>query len=93
MKLDALISRKSRKDFYGLYLIAQQIPLPNLLALGEKISVCPRFEMTLVGSMLMFENADRGLQPNMLIELPWDKVRNFFIAEARKTGKRWLGEE
>ena len=94
MKLDALISRGSRKDFYDLYLIAQQISLAELLALGKsKYPYARDFEMMAVESLVMFENADRDLQPNMLIELPWDRVRNFFIAEARKTGKRWLGEE
>ena len=43
-----------------------------------------------VESLVMFENADRDLQPAMLIDLPWKTVRNFFIAEARKQGRKWL---
>lgn len=35
IKLDALISRGSRKDFYDLYFIAQQTPIPDLLSLGR----------------------------------------------------------
>lgn len=35
MKLDALISRGSRKDFYDLYMVAQHISLPTLLAKGS----------------------------------------------------------
>ena len=34
MKLDAVIGRGSRKDFYDLYIISRQIPLPELLSAG-----------------------------------------------------------
>lgn len=36
MKVGAIIGRGSRKDFVDLYTICQQVPLPRLLALGEK---------------------------------------------------------
>lgn len=39
MKLDALISRGARKDFYDLYWIAHRIPLNFLCASALKISV------------------------------------------------------
>jgi len=91
MKLDALISRGSRKDFYDFYMIAQQIPLPELLSLGKsKYPYARDFEMMAVESLVMFENADRDLQPAMLIDLPWKTVRNFFIAEVREQGRKWL---
>jgi hypothetical protein len=36
MKLDALLSRAMRKDFYDLYFICQKIPLRRLLDLAPK---------------------------------------------------------
>ena len=35
MKLDALVTRGSRKDFYDLYAIVQQISIRSLLDLGR----------------------------------------------------------
>ena len=91
MKLDALISRGSRKDFYDLYFIAQQISLTDLLALGRtKYPYARDFELMAVESLVLFENADRDLQPHLLIELPWSQVRDFFIQTAQQFGQSWF---
>ena len=42
--------------------------------------------------MHLFENADRDLQPDLLIGTPWPEVRQVFIAQARALGERWFGE-
>jgi len=36
MKLDAVFGRGSRKDFCDLYILSRQIPLPELLSVGER---------------------------------------------------------
>ncbi len=93
MKLDALISRGSRKDFYDLYVIARQISIPDLLALGKaKYPYARDFELMAVESLILFENADRDLQPDLLIDLSWEQVRKFFIAQARALGETWFGD-
>ncbi|HEY86261.1 MAG TPA: nucleotidyl transferase AbiEii/AbiGii toxin family protein [Chloroflexi bacterium] len=94
MKLDALISRGSRKDFYDLYFITQQISLSELLALGKsKYPYARDFELMAVESLLMFENADRDLQPDMVTHITWETVRDFFISEARKLAQHWFGNK
>ena len=94
MKLDALISRGSRKDFYDLYVIAQQVQLPVLLALGKrKYPYARGFELMAVESLVLFEKADRDLQPDLLIDLPWEQVRQSFIAQAQALGRTWLGDQ
>jgi len=94
MKLDALISRGSRKDFYDLYVIAQQISIPDLLTLGKaKYPHARDFELMAVESLVLFENADRDLQPDLLIDLPWERVRQFFIAQAQALGQTWFGDQ
>ena len=91
MKLDALISRGSRKDFYDLYVIAQQIPLAELLRLAKpKYPYARDFELMAVESLVLFENADRDLQPVLLMKLSWEEVKQFFIAEARTLGRVWF---
>lgn len=93
MKLDALISRGVRKDFYDLYWIAREIPLADLLALGrDKYPYARDFEWQAVESLVFFDNADRDVQPLLLVETPWEEVKAFFRAEARKLGEVWLKE-
>ena len=93
MKLDALAGRGSRKDFYDLYTIAQEMPLAGLLARSAtKYPTARDFELMAVESMVLFENADRDLQPDLLIEVPWEQVRQFFVAQARALGERWFGD-
>jgi hypothetical protein len=94
MKLDALIDRGSRKDFYDLYMIAQQRPLAELLSQGAlKYPYVRDFELMAVESMVLFDNADRDLQPELLIELPWDQVKQFFIEQARALGQTWFDDQ
>jgi hypothetical protein len=91
MKLDALAGRGSRKDFYDVYVIAQQMALSDLLARGAaKYPHARDFELMAVESMVLFENADRDLQPDLLIDVPWEEVRRFFLAQARAFGERWF---
>ncbi len=92
MKLDALISRGSCKDFYDLYWIARQIPLATLLGLGEtKYPYARDFELMAVESLVLFENADRDAPPALLVEVEWEQVRQFFITEAQSLGQTWFG--
>ena len=94
MKLDALVGRGSRKDFYDLYVIAQEMPLADLLSHGAtKYPYARDFELMAVESMVLIENADRDVQPDLLIEAPWHKVRRFFIAQARALAEMWFEDQ
>ncbi len=93
MKLDALIGRGSRKDFYDLYFISSQLSLPDLLRAGErKYPQARDFALMAVESLVMFENADRDHQPNLLVDLPWEQVKRFFIEQSKSFGKDWFGD-
>lgn len=94
MKLDALISRGSRKDFYDLYFILQQMPLGELLTLGRtKYPYARDFELMAVESLVLFDNADHDLSPKLLVDVPWEQVKQFFVAEAQALGRNWFGDE
>ena len=91
MKLDALINRGSRKDFYDLFFILQQIPLPKLLILGRtKYPYARDFELMAMESLVLFDNADRDLQPQLLTNIIWDQVKQFFMSEAQALGQDWF---
>jgi len=92
MKMDALAMRGSRKDFYDLYFIAQDIPLDDLLKLAEaKYPHFRDFPLMFLKYVILFDNADRDVQPDLLIPVAWDKVKDFFVAQTKQLGQRRLG--
>ncbi len=94
MKLDALISRGGRKDFYDLYFILQQMPLAELLRLGRtKYPYAHDFELMAVESLVWFDNANRDLSPKLLVDVSWEQVKQFFVAEAQNLGQNWFEEK
>ena len=91
MKLDAVIGRGRRKDFYDLFIISQQILLPELLSAGErKYPQMRDFPLMALEGLLQFDNADRDIQPEMLSNLPWDNVKQFFVEQGKILGKDWF---
>jgi len=91
MKLDALISRGARKDYYDLYFIAQQMPLEEMLQQGPvKYPYAHDYEMMALTSLTDFDNADRDAAVETFDRVPWEKVKEFFVAEARRLGQLWF---
>ena len=91
MKLDALLSRAMRKDFYDLYFICQKIPLRRLLDLApQKYPSVRDFEAQTVKRLIYFENAEQDADPIMLLPITWAAVKKYFIAQASMIGNSWL---
>jgi hypothetical protein len=91
MKLDAIIARGARKDFYDLYFITRQIPLRDLLHSGKrKYSRVRDFPLMALEALLQFANADRDLQPEMLADISWENVKQFMMDQAKMLGKEWF---
>ncbi len=92
MKLDAMISRGSRKDFYDLYFIARQWTITDLLEGAKaKYPYARDFELMAVESMVLFDNAERDVQPELLVDVEWLEVKEYFISVARDLGREWFG--
>lgn len=91
MKLDAIISRGSRKDYYDLYFISQHHSLTDILKLSEEKYPHSRdFNLMAVESLLQFENADRDHQPQLIDTIPWDSIKQYFVEQAQNIGKEWF---
>lgn len=91
MKLDALATRATRKDFYDLYAIARQIPLRTLLDLApSKYPSVRDFEAMVVRTLVYFERAEQEEAPPMLQPVQWDDVKAFFREQAKRLGDQWL---
>lgn len=94
MKCDALISRGSRKDFYDLYFISRLIPLENLLQFGEqKFPLFRDFAMVVLESMILFDIADRDVQPELLVGVSWYQIKTYFLLEAERLSQSYFGDE
>ena len=91
MKLDAVIGRGSQKDFFDLYVIAQQYPLEELLKAGaRKYPTSRDFALMAVESFVMFENAERDVTPKLMIDATWKEVQEYFIEQAKLLGGKWF---
>ena len=91
MKLDALLARASRKDFYDLYAISQVLPLRQLLDLApQKYPRARDFEAQAVKRLAFFAHADQEEAPLLIREVPWKTVKAFFRQQAAALGKSWL---
>jgi len=91
MKLDALISRGARKDYYDLYFIARQVPLEEMLHQGPvKYPYAHDYEIMALTSLTDFDNADRDVAVETFDRVSWETVKDFFAAEARRLGRLWF---
>ncbi|HQV94798.1 MAG TPA: nucleotidyl transferase AbiEii/AbiGii toxin family protein [Anaerolineales bacterium] len=91
MKMDALLSRANRKDFYDLYFISQKVPLKSLLDLAPKKYPSVRdFEVQVTKRLVYFESAEHDPDPILLQPVSWDAVKNYFAEQARQIEQSWL---
>jgi predicted nucleotidyltransferase component of viral defense system len=91
MKLDALLSRAARKDFYDLYFICQKISLRQILTLApQKYPSTRDFETQTVKRLTYFENAEQDLDPTLLQSVSWETVKKYFMEQAKEIGRGWL---
>ncbi len=91
MKMDALLSRANRKDFYDLYFITQDIPFKTLFDLAQKKYPSVRdFEVQVVKRLVYFDSAEYDPNPRLLKPLDWDSVKSFFIEQAKIIEQSWL---
>ena len=91
MKLDALLSRASRKDFHDLYAICQRISLRKLLDLApRKYSSVRDFEAQVARHMVLFERAEAESPLPLIEQVEWDVVKAWFRKQAKEIGRSWL---
>lgn len=91
MKMDALLARASRKDFHDLYAICQRIPLRTLLDLAPRKYPSVRdFESQVTRHMILFDRAEQETPVPMLEDVPWQTVKDWFVAQAKVIGRGWL---
>lgn len=86
MKLDAISSRGTKRDFIDLYQICQDaFPLREAIRRFERKYADVRYSMIhLLKSLQYFKDAEPDPMPQMLIPLEWAEVKRFFEDEVRR---------
>lgn len=82
MKLSAVASRGTRKDFYDIYYILQKFSLSEVFAfMKQKYPDLNQLQVLM--SLTYFDDAENGLDPVMLKKIEWESVKKFLAEEAR----------
>ena len=85
MKLTAIASRGSKKDFVDLFYIFRKIKPQVIIDKFElKFSKEQIDKYHYLKSLTYFDDADKEPDPNMLIDWNWIKIKTFFNILARK---------
>ncbi len=83
MKISAIASRGTRRDFIDLYVVSREYGLPTLIDLfKEKYSQANYSGIHILKSLTFFDDAERDPMPDMLVSLSWNEVKDFFTTEA-----------
>ncbi len=91
MKLGALISRGTRRDFVDLYLITREAPLESLLARSdEKFGHVGDFPLQAFKALADFSEAEDEPMPALAEPLDWTTVRTWAETEAAGAGRALL---
>lgn len=82
MKLECILSRKERKDYYDIAELLQEAPLNFWMAEFQK--KYPYYQVrTVVDHLLNVSEADTSLVPQMLDSTSWDQVKEQIQASVR----------
>jgi hypothetical protein len=94
IKLDALVDRGARKDFYDVYFISRHISLDRLLDQSPiKYPYVRGFGMMVLEGMVDFERADQQAPVETIPPVAWETLKEFFVQELRRTGRMWFEPE
>jgi hypothetical protein len=85
MKITAIASRGTKRDFIDLYVASQQFGLEHLLGcFARKYARTGYNRMHILKSFTFFEDAEKDPMPHMLVAVDWEDVKRFFEQHASK---------
>lgn len=88
MKITAISSRGSKKDYFDLYMILQQYSLEEIFKLFiEKFKGIDYSLNHILKSLVYFEDAEKDPEPDLLIDLNWNEVKKEIINIVLKFSK------
>lgn len=89
MKIAAIASRGTKRDFVDLYFICKEnISLPDAIQLyDKKYENLATTKIHIMKSLVYFEDAESDEMPKMLKKAKWEDIKKYFEAEVRKIVK------
>ena len=92
MKLAAIASRGTRRDFVDIYCIRDIVSLEDLFDLApEKYADRPQFLSVVVRALAYFEDAEQQPMPKVLVPVRWKDVRAYCEEASRNMTRRLSG--
>lgn len=91
MKLAAILSRGTRKDYVDLYFILQQKELTQLFEIAsKKYPFNQAFPAFAVREFSYFEDAESDPMPRMIKPVKWSAIKSFLDRKALDMGRKRL---
>jgi len=87
MKLSAIVSRGTKKDFIDLFYLLENFALEDLFQYYSKKYPVADYRYILLKSLVYFEDADQDPMPVLYEPVLWEEVKNKIIKEVQKTGR------
>jgi predicted nucleotidyltransferase component of viral defense system len=86
MKLDAISSRGTKRDFVDLYTICKRTyTLPKIFEMFDRKYAPVKYNrLHIIKSLVYFDDAEQDSMPQMLESTEWVEVKNFFQQEIKK---------
>lgn len=92
MKLAAINSRGTRRDFIDLYCMRDLVGVDDLLALvPTKYANRPSFLAVAARALAYFDDAEQQAMPDMYVRVEWKAVRVYFEDAARRLTRQLAG--
>jgi len=92
MKLGAIISRGSRRDFVDLFLLCRRLPLATLLDLAEdKFGHVRDFPLQALKGLADLSEIEGEPMPRLATPLDWSEVEAWLRGEVREMGRARVG--
>jgi len=92
MKLGAIISRGSRRDFVDLYLLCRELPLAALFTFAEdKFGHVRDFPLQALKGLADLSQIEGEPMPRLSVPLEWSEVEEWLRAHVREMGRARVG--
>ncbi|HYG62745.1 MAG TPA: nucleotidyl transferase AbiEii/AbiGii toxin family protein [Thermoanaerobaculia bacterium] len=94
MKLGAIISRGTRRDFVDLYMLCRELPLAGLLERADdKFGHVRDFPLQALKGLADLSVAAEDPMPCLALPLEWEEVESWVLGQVRDLGRSRFGME
>ena len=92
MKLGAIISRGTRRDFVDLYLLCRHLSLAELLERSlDKFGHVGDFSLQAFKGLADLSQIEGEAMPRLVVEIQWQEIETWLRTEVRDLARRYVG--